>query len=67
VRLLERTTRHVTPTLDGEAYRRRCLALIADLEDAEGAFGGASLRGCCVSTSTARWRAISCCHGGQPF
>jgi DNA-binding transcriptional LysR family regulator len=45
VRLLERTTRHVTPTLDGEVYRRRCLALIADLEDAEGAFSGAKPKG----------------------
>ncbi len=45
VRLLERTTRHVGPTLDGEAYHRRCLALIADLEDAEGAFGGAKPKG----------------------
>jgi DNA-binding transcriptional LysR family regulator len=45
VRLLERTTRHVTPTLDGEIYLRRCLALIADLEDAEGAFGGAKPKG----------------------
>lgn len=45
VRLLERTTRHVAPTLDGEAYYRRCLALIADLEDAEGSFGGAEPKG----------------------
>ena len=45
VRLLERTTRHVSPTLDGEAFHRRCLALIADLEDAEGAFGGAKPKG----------------------
>lgn len=45
VRLLERTTRHVAPTLDGEAYHRRCLALIADVEDAEGAFGGAKPKG----------------------
>src|SRR5271168_1431075 len=45
VRLLERTTRHVSPTLDGEAYHRRCLALIADLEDAEGAFGGVKPKG----------------------
>src|SRR5580693_2314314 len=45
VRLLERTTRHVSPTLDGEAYHRRCLSLIADLEDAEGAFGGAKPKG----------------------
>ncbi|HEX3523500.1 MAG TPA: LysR family transcriptional regulator [Stellaceae bacterium] len=45
VRLLERTTRHVTLTLDGEVYRRRCLALIADLEDAEGTFSGAKPKG----------------------
>ncbi len=45
VRLLQRTTRHVSPTLDGEAYHRRCLALIADLEDAEGAFAGARPKG----------------------
>jgi DNA-binding transcriptional LysR family regulator len=45
VRLLERTTRQVHPTLDGEAYYRRCLSLIADLEDAEAAFGGAKPKG----------------------
>jgi DNA-binding transcriptional LysR family regulator len=45
VRLLERTTRQVRPTLDGEAHYRRCLSLIADLEDAEDAFGGAKPKG----------------------
>src|SRR5258707_5100041 len=45
VRLLERTTRQVSPTLDGEAHYRRCLSLIADLEDAEGAVGGAQPKG----------------------
>jgi DNA-binding transcriptional LysR family regulator len=45
VRLLERTTRHVRPTLDGEAYHLRCLSLIADLEDAESAFCGAKPKG----------------------
>jgi DNA-binding transcriptional LysR family regulator len=45
VRLLTRTTRHVSPTLDGEAYYRRCVALIADLEDAESAFAGAKPAG----------------------
>jgi DNA-binding transcriptional LysR family regulator len=45
IRLLERTTRQVSPTLDGEAHYRRCLSLIADLEDAEGAFGGAKPKG----------------------
>ena len=34
VRLLERTTRQVNPTLDGEAYHRRCLALYAQDEPA---------------------------------
>src|SRR5258706_14283825 len=45
VRLLERTTRQVCPTLDGEAYHRRCLSLIADVEEAEAAFGGAKPKG----------------------
>src|SRR5258706_3243929 len=45
VRLLERTTRHVGPTLDGEAYHRCCLTLIAEIEDAEGAFGGVRPKG----------------------
>ncbi len=45
VRLLERTTRLVRPTLDGEAYHQRCLTLIADLEDAESAFCGAKPKG----------------------
>jgi len=45
VRLLERTTRQVSPTLDGEAHYRRCVSLIADLEDAEGAFGATKPKG----------------------
>ncbi|MDI4657151.1 LysR family transcriptional regulator [Xanthobacter autotrophicus] len=45
VRLLQRTTRHVSPTLDGEAYYQRCVSLLADLEDAEGAFVGAKPSG----------------------
>ena len=38
VRLLQRTTRQVTPTLEGEVFYGCCLRLIADLEDAESAF-----------------------------
>jgi DNA-binding transcriptional LysR family regulator len=45
VRLLQRTTRRVRPTLDGEAYYRRCLAIIDDIEDAEGALSGAEPKG----------------------
>ncbi len=45
VRLLQRTTRQVSPTLDGEAYYQRCVSLIADLEDAEGAFVGSKPSG----------------------
>jgi DNA-binding transcriptional LysR family regulator len=45
VLLLQRTTRQVSPTLDGEAYYQRCISLIADLEDAEGAFAGAKPSG----------------------
>ena len=39
-RLLDRTTRHVAPTPDGDAYYRRCVAILADLEEAEGALRG---------------------------
>ena len=45
VALLQRTTRMVRPTLDGEAYYRRCLAILDDFEDAEGAFRGAIPKG----------------------
>ncbi|WP_266065174.1 LysR family transcriptional regulator [Brucella intermedia] len=45
VRLLERTTRHVSPTLDGEAYYQRCLTILDDIEDAESAFAGAKPKG----------------------
>ncbi|WP_047993737.1 LysR family transcriptional regulator [Puniceibacterium sp. IMCC21224] len=45
VRLLDRTTRVVRPTLDGEAYHRRCLAILADVDDAESAFFGATPKG----------------------
>lgn len=42
VRLLQRTTRQVSPTLDGEAYYQRCVRLLADLEEAESAFSQAA-------------------------
>src|SRR3977135_1616180 len=45
VRLLERRPRRATPARDGEAYRRRCLSLVADVEEAEAAFGGAKPKG----------------------
>lgn len=45
VRLLERTTRHVTPTLDGEEYYRRCVAILAEVEEAESAMRDAQPRG----------------------
>ncbi len=38
VRLLQRTTRHVSPTLDGAAFYQRCLSILAEIEDAESAF-----------------------------
>ncbi|MES2415918.1 MAG: LysR family transcriptional regulator [Pseudomonadota bacterium] len=37
-RLLHRTTRHVSPTPDGDAYYQRCLRLLADIEEADTAF-----------------------------
>ena len=44
-RLLQRTTRQVRATPDGEAYYRRCLAILGDIEEAESAFSGARPRG----------------------
>jgi len=44
-RLLQRTTRHVRPTLDGEAYYRRCVAILGEVEDADAAFSDAKPRG----------------------
>ena len=35
VQLLHRTTRRVRPTVEGETYYRRCVAILADLEDAD--------------------------------
>ncbi|RAI33145.1 LysR substrate-binding domain-containing protein, partial [Rhodoplanes roseus] len=40
-----RSTRHVAPTLDGEDYYRRCLAILADIEEAEGLLRDAKPRG----------------------
>jgi len=37
-RLLERTTRVVAPTLDGQAYYERCVRLLAELGDMESVF-----------------------------
>ncbi|MDB5973724.1 MAG: LysR family transcriptional regulator [Nevskia sp.] len=45
VRLLQRTTRHVRSTLDGEAYYRRCIAILGEIEEAEGAFKDTKPRG----------------------
>jgi len=45
VRLLQRTTRVVRPTLDGEAFYQRCVRILHDIEDAEGAFLGVQPKG----------------------
>ena len=44
-RLLERTTRTVRLTPDGEAHYQRCTRLIADMEEAEGAFSNLAPKG----------------------
>ncbi|GBQ25437.1 LysR family transcriptional regulator [Acetobacter estunensis NRIC 0472] len=40
-RLLHRSTRHVRPTEEGAAYYRRCVAILADIEDADRSVSGA--------------------------
>ena len=47
VRLLQRTTRQVSPTLDGEAYYQRCVSLIAT-----------GWRSNFANGSSARWLAV---------
>lgn len=42
VRLLARTTRQVTPTVDGAGYYQRCLRILADVDDAEAEFSQAA-------------------------
>ncbi|MCQ8242451.1 LysR family transcriptional regulator [Rhizosaccharibacter radicis] len=44
-RLLDRTTRHVSPTPDGQEFYRRCLLILADLTEAEDAVRGGQPRG----------------------
>jgi len=45
VSLLQRTTRSVAPTFDGEAYYRNCLSILAEVEAAESTFLGAKPKG----------------------
>jgi DNA-binding transcriptional LysR family regulator len=45
VRLLERTTRNVRPTLDGVLYHERCIPLLADLDEVESVFRNAEPKG----------------------
>ena len=44
-RLLDRTTRHVATTLDGQAYYERCLSILGEVEDAEAGFRSTEPRG----------------------
>jgi len=44
-RLLQRTTRQVTLTLEGDIFYRRCKAILAEVEDAEAALAGGEVRG----------------------
>jgi DNA-binding transcriptional LysR family regulator len=45
VRLLERTTRSVAPTDDGEGFYRRCVDILARMDEADAEFGAAEPRG----------------------
>lgn len=44
-RLLQRTTRHVSATEEGESYYRRCVTILADVEEADRSFTDAALTG----------------------
>lgn len=45
VRLLERTTRRVSPTLEGQAYYERCVALLSELDETEASLRDGTPRG----------------------
>src|ERR1700688_3445916 len=45
VRLLQRTTRSVRSTLDGDAYYQRCVAILGEIDEAESAFRNAKPHG----------------------
>lgn len=45
VRLLARTTRRVSPTVEGQEFYARARAIVAEVEDALGSFGDARPRG----------------------
>ena len=44
-RLLQRSTRHVSPTPEGDTYYRRCMAILADMEDADRGLADGALAG----------------------
>lgn len=61
VRLLQRTTRHVSVTREGQAYHQRCLAILADVAEADNAFtqGARQLKGVVrVDLSGSLWRHV---------
>lgn len=61
VRLLQRTTRHVSVTSEGRAYHQRCLAILAEVAEADNAFtqGARQLKGVVrVDLSGSMWRHV---------
>jgi hypothetical protein len=66
VRLLQRTTRHVSPTLDGEAYHRRFspFSPTSRMPNPHSAAPSRAARS--AWTCTARWHGISCCRRFRP-
>lgn len=61
VRLLQRTTRHVSATAEGQAYYQRCLAILAEVAEADGAFSQSArqLKGAVrVDLSGSLWRHV---------
>ncbi|VTM11231.1 putative transcriptional regulator [Pseudomonas aeruginosa] len=57
VQLLQRTTRQVSLTLDGQAYYERCVRLLADSKRRKAAFPASSAirAGACAWICRARW------------
>lgn len=60
----------MSSTFDGEAYYQRCISILDDIEDAEGAFAGAVSKGLLrvdVHGTLARHFVVTFGHFSQPI
>ena len=64
-RLLDRTTRHVRPTPDGQAFYERCVHVLSELDDAESSLRHLAAN-LCPPASPVRVRPGAPAHAAAP-